>query len=330
MENKNSLVSIIVPVYGTEAYLPMCIESILAQSYSNIQLILVDDQSPDRCPEISNEYAEKDSRILVVHQENKGVSGARNTGLRYVNGDYVMFVDSDDELFTEAVEVFLSDARKYDADIVSATIKTVNNGSELCNLTNDDSCSLLQGDEPLLLLLDEDFSTHSACSKLFRYDFVKDIQFEEGKHMGEDGFFMFMCYINNPRPRLVQHNIDLYKQNVRPGSSSRLKFSDRYLSMLYFFEEKKKYITSNLPQYVDKIPQMEVCVCLRLLDALCGTKEKKFRDLRRQSIKTVCKLHRYYRPINEHHKKLVWIVSHRLYFIYRAYVYIKYYRLHIE
>ena len=101
--NKDPLVSVIVPVYGTEAYLPACIDSIRNQSYQNLQIILVDDQSPDRCPEICDSYAQKDPRIQVIHQKNTGVSGARNTGLQHVTGEYILFVDSDDELDRKSV-----------------------------------------------------------------------------------------------------------------------------------------------------------------------------------------------------------------------------------
>lgn len=90
------LISIIVPVYKVEKYLRRCIQSIICQTYSNIEIILVDDGSPDRCPEICDEYASKDERIKVIHQENKGVSAARNAGLDAAKGEYVAFVDSDD------------------------------------------------------------------------------------------------------------------------------------------------------------------------------------------------------------------------------------------
>ena len=94
MTEQTALVSIIVPIYGTEAYLPACLDSICKQSYSNLQIILVDDESPDGCPEICEAYAQKDSRIIVIHQKNKGVSGARNTGLRQATGEYITFVGS--------------------------------------------------------------------------------------------------------------------------------------------------------------------------------------------------------------------------------------------
>ena len=90
--NENPLVSIIVPVYGTEPYLSDCIKSILSQTYRNIEVILVDDQSPDKCPEICDSFARKDARVIVIHQENKGVSSARNVGLSIAKGFFITFL----------------------------------------------------------------------------------------------------------------------------------------------------------------------------------------------------------------------------------------------
>ena len=326
MENKASLVSIIVPVYGTEAYLPACIESICNQSYTNIQIILVDDQSPDRCPEICDAYAEKDGRIQVIHQENKGVSGARNTGLRRADGEYVMFVDSDDELLPNAVENLIQDSIEHDADIVSAAAIIVNEQGQVIENLEDGSCTVFDGDQPLLLLLNEEQSTYVVWAKVFKSEFIKNIYFEEGRNLCEDSFFMFQCFIQSPRPRFVQHNVAVYQQNIRPGSSSRLKFSDKTLSMLYFFEQKKAYVTEHLPQYIENLYQAEVCVHLRLLDVLCSTDEKKYKPLQKRCIKTVRALRAYYKPINAHHRQLVRIVSFGLYGVYRLLVRMKYYR----
>ena len=100
MEGKNEVIceriSVIVPIYNTEKYLARCIESILCQTYTNLEIILVDDGSPDSCPRICDEYAEKDERIKVIHKPNGGLSDARNSGLKIANGEYVIFLDSDD------------------------------------------------------------------------------------------------------------------------------------------------------------------------------------------------------------------------------------------
>ena len=99
------LISVIVPIYKVESYLTRCLDSIVGQTYRNLEIILVDDGSPDNCGAICDRYAEKDSRILVIHQQNAGVSAARNAGLDIMTGEYVTFVDPDDWLATEAVQV---------------------------------------------------------------------------------------------------------------------------------------------------------------------------------------------------------------------------------
>ncbi|MGN0468273.1 MAG: glycosyltransferase family 2 protein [Acutalibacteraceae bacterium] len=114
----NPLVSIIAPVYHVEEYLSECIESVLNQTYKNIELILVDDGGDDSCPQICESYAEKDSRVICVHKENEGQSFARKTGLEKANGDYIMYIDSDDSMEQQTVEQSLNAAEKYQADIV--------------------------------------------------------------------------------------------------------------------------------------------------------------------------------------------------------------------
>lgn len=118
MSNINTLVSVIVPVYKVEKYLHRCIDSIINQTYKNLEIILVDDGSPDNCGKICDEYAEKDNRIKVIHKSNGGLSSARNAGLDVANGDYVYFVDSDDYIDTKLVEDNLNLAIEHDADMV--------------------------------------------------------------------------------------------------------------------------------------------------------------------------------------------------------------------
>lgn len=115
-----SLLSVIVPIYKVEDYLPKCVESIRNQTHSNLEIILVDDGSPDGCGAICDEFAQKDSRIRVIHKENGGLSDARNAGIDVAKGDYLAFVDSDDWLEPDAFEAMLALAEKYDAKMVCA------------------------------------------------------------------------------------------------------------------------------------------------------------------------------------------------------------------
>ena len=113
----NPLISVIVPVYKVEPYLCQCVDSILAQTYKNLEIILVDDGSPDRCPQICDDYAKKDERIRVIHKENGGLSDARNAGLDIVTGEYIGFVDSDDWIAPDMYAQLMETSLKRNADI---------------------------------------------------------------------------------------------------------------------------------------------------------------------------------------------------------------------
>ena len=115
-DNTGVKLSIIVPVYKAEKYLPKCISSILEQSFKNFELLLIDDGSPDKCPAICDEYAKLDSRVKVIHQQNAGVSRARNRGLEFANGQWIGFVDSDDFIERTAYEQLIEVAELNDCD----------------------------------------------------------------------------------------------------------------------------------------------------------------------------------------------------------------------
>lgn len=127
MEEKG-LISIIVPVYNVEKYIDRCMTTLLGQTYKNIEVILVDDGSPDGCPKLCDEYAKKDSRVKVVHKENGGLGYARNSGLDIATGEYIAFVDSDDYVTEDMCEKLMSAAMKYNADIVYGGIFYDENG----------------------------------------------------------------------------------------------------------------------------------------------------------------------------------------------------------
>ena len=111
------LISIIIPVYNAEKYLPNCLDSVINQTYKNLEIILVDDGSTDKSSEICDEYAQKDFRIKLIHKENGGVSSARNAGLALVSGDYIAWVDSDDFVAPDYIEYMYKLLKEYDADI---------------------------------------------------------------------------------------------------------------------------------------------------------------------------------------------------------------------
>lgn len=118
MPDSGKLVSIVVPVYNTERYLNRCIESIVNQSYKNLEILLIDDGSPDMCPAICDEWARTDSRIKVIHKQNQGLGMARNTGIHHATGEYICFFDSDDYIAIDTIELSVQRAQQYDSEIV--------------------------------------------------------------------------------------------------------------------------------------------------------------------------------------------------------------------
>ena len=115
---KNDIkISVIVPIYKVEKYLRRCIDSIINQTFKNIEIILVNDGSPDNCPKICEEYKNKDNRIIIINQENQGLSVARNSGIRIARGQYLVFIDSDDYIEEDMIEYLYEGIVKYDVDI---------------------------------------------------------------------------------------------------------------------------------------------------------------------------------------------------------------------
>lgn len=148
MRMKQPLVTIVVPVYKVEKYIDRCLQSILNQTYTNLEVILVDDGSPDSCPTICDAWKEKDSRIKVIHKQNAGLGYARNTGIESATGEYIFFWDSDDYVDLHTVELALNSAIKYESDIVKYGTTFVNSkgevvGSSIPNTTQE----MYAGDE---------------------------------------------------------------------------------------------------------------------------------------------------------------------------------------
>lgn len=184
-------VSIIVPVYKTEKYLRQCIDSILAQTYTNLEVILVDDGSPDNCGTICDEYAVKDRRIRVIHKENGGLSDARNAGIDGATGEYLMFVDSDDYIAPEMIEVLFTALKENDADMSLCSFACVDeNGIEISeSITQSPIKREVVNGHELLKRMVEPFGWYYvlAVIKLYKKDLFRNIRFPRGK-IHEDEF----------------------------------------------------------------------------------------------------------------------------------------------
>ncbi len=304
-------VSIIVPVYNAEKYVETCVRSILGQSCHDIEVILVDDGSTDGSWNICRRMMQTDDRVKAFHQENVGVSAARNTGMAQASGDYLAFVDSDDTLTEHAVQLLVDDAQMYGADIVSAVKCNVDEQGKVYNPHEDGTLTVYRDLEPLHLCLHRDKQTNSVCAKLFRRDYISDIRFEKGRNINEDGFFIFCCYAK--RPLLVQHNICIYRYLSQANSASHGAFSEKYLDMLYFCDKKKELLRKRYPELMAAFVSVEVGTHLLFLDVLLRTDDRKYKPYERKCVRVIRQNHKAFVPYSAHEKKMVVLVRLGLY-----------------
>lgn len=173
-------VSIIVPVYKVEKYLNRCVDSIINQTYKNIEIILVDDESPDNCGKMCEKYAKKDQRIKTYHKKNGGLSDARNYGLKYAKGEYIAYVDSDDYIEPKMIEILVNAIEKNNADIAMCGTKVVGDYSTYNNKWFDNDL-VLNKEEALKALLENRIITSHAWNKLYRKEIIKKYPWPKGR-----------------------------------------------------------------------------------------------------------------------------------------------------
>lgn len=177
------IISVIVPIYNVEKYIHRCVDSILNQTYKNLEIILVDDGSPDNCRKIADKYQSSDSRVKSIHKENGGLSDARNYGMKYATGEYVLFVDSDDWLKKEMIETLYNLSIKNNADIVQSGFYYAYNNYLLYDdryYTEDMKPVELNKQELMKELVINERVKNFAWGKLYKIDLIKDIPFEKG------------------------------------------------------------------------------------------------------------------------------------------------------
>lgn len=233
-------ISIIIPIYNVEKYLPACVESILQQTYKNLEVILVDDGSPDRCPVICDELAQKDDRIQVIHQKNKGLSGARNTGIDNAQGDYLIFVDSDDTVEQTLVEELYTYAEKWNCAIVACGRNYIfEDGQIVCKIAHDES-KVYGFEEAMQEMNSFRLFDMSAWAKIYRKELFEDIRFPEGK-LSEDYYIMYKLFDKAQTIGYVAK--PLYNYLQRQSSISRNKkinhdFADAAKKQMEFLDDK--------------------------------------------------------------------------------------------
>lgn len=310
-------VSVIIPVYRAEKFIHECIESVLNQTHTDLELILVDDGSPDNSGAICDEYALKDNRIKVFHQQNGGVCAARNKGLDMATGDYILFLDSDDYMPKDALKTLYNDATQNDADIAIGRIFCNTESAEF-----DNNLQVWTGTEALIKASEDHPALYGCWSKLFKRELVEDVRFVEGRKVHEDGYFLFLTLIKLPTITVRNKCTYIYRNN--PDSASHEAFSEKYFDVLYFFNEKKKIVDEQFPELSEKFNNKLVKAHMTMLHLFCKTKEKKYNKDVKNSIKMVRKYSKYFVPAVPSEKKFFLIVKFGGYPLFRRLYWIKY------
>ncbi|MCR8699417.1 hypothetical protein CYJ41_03695 [Campylobacter ureolyticus] len=264
MQN-NPLVSIIIPVYNVEKYLKKCIESVINQTYKNLEIILVDDGSSDNSGKICDEFAQKDNRIKVIHKTNGGQADARNKALDIMNGEWVSFVDSDDFVSPYYIENLLSLAKKTGVDIVSISFEI--------NLSNFKE-SKIQDEKILsfdsIKFIKEMFYgkfKHFPPTKIYKKEIFKDLRFPKGK-LYEDIFTITLAISKSDEIAFCNKKDYFYLQ--RPDSTTGANFKEKELDVFEILDELKKKFEHN----EDIINSINFCIARIGIDFI--TKIYKF------------------------------------------------------
>lgn len=242
METMTPLLSVIVPVYNVEKYLSRCIDSILSQTFTDFELILVDDGSPDNCGSICDEYAKKDKRIIVIHQQNRGVSSARNKGLDIARGEYVTFVDSDDQIGSittlyENIQILID---RKDIDIVQYPIQMKKENGD-CIMIKKPSREVILGTQEMYLRCFRDRVLEGYLwGKIYKVNIFTNIRIPENLVIGEDAYCLLdIIKVVN---KIYISDLGYYEYLYRETSSIHMDYSP-IKSLSLFRMNYKSYLT---------------------------------------------------------------------------------------
>lgn len=311
-ELSNPKISVIVPVYKVEEYLHRCVDSILSQSFTDFELILVDDGSPDNCGKICDEYAQKDSRVRVFHKPNGGVSSARNLGLDNVQGEWVTFIDSDDYVDSDYLSdlIFYQEQGNVEFVAICNCIKE-GTGATHVNLKKEDFD---------LLLCKYRFSKYLApWGKLFKYDVIKHInlKFDTKMHLGEDVIFVLTYLLNISKLELIYSNKYFYEQR----NESLTKTRNSYEPQLYWNNVFNQLVNTLINQLhlsqvsIDLLRIWQLSSIEHLINAINELPNRKDRLNRLSDIDWTI-YNKYKQVVSWKEKILVCLLKHRMFFLY--------------
>lgn len=269
---ENDLISVIVPVYNVEKYLDYCINSIINQTYNNLEILLVDDGSTDQSSAICDKWAVEDKRIKVIHKENGGLSDARNAGMQRAKGTYVAFIDSDDWIEKYYIEYLYRAIKETGAEISACEIRQVIDGQKPEKLNNEVlSKTTCTTEEALYTILKGDGFRAIACNKLYKAELLREEKFKVGV-LHEDEFFTYRIIGKAKTLSFVKNQLYNYRQ--REGSIMKTT-SMRHLDVLDAYLDRLNYLSLKFPELYKRD---KVAFCITCVNYYCYATMKKFED----------------------------------------------------
>lgn len=242
---KKGTISVIVPVYNVEKYLAECIESIINQTYEQLEIILIDDESSDCSGSICDKYAQTDDRIIVIHQKNGGAASARNAGLRIASGEYITFVDSDDYLELDAYDKMLLALETYNADVVHGNFRYVYVDKSAIYEAYRDLCSFSTPE--FLLHFTKEWTCGLSVVKLFRHNVLSNVFYEEG-HLIDDEFFTYKGIMNAEKIVCIPDIVYNYRQRASSVMKNQNTAERRWFDRLDYIKKRCEDVVVRFPE----------------------------------------------------------------------------------
>lgn len=248
--NNSALITVVVPIYKVEKYLERCIESIIIQTYNNLEIILVDDGSPDKCGEICEQYKKRDSRIKVIHQENKGLSEARNAGLSIATGKYIIFIDSDDYIDKNMILILYTNLINHNAQISCCGHTDIYEGSNNIVKSNERNVTVMDAETALGVFLFTKVIDVVAWNKLYDICLFADVRYMPNK-LFEDHFTTYKLI--EQASQIVNTTEPLYYYCKRSTSIGGESFSEKNYQLKEALDIECNYIMEKYPKIKKKI-----------------------------------------------------------------------------
>lgn len=253
----NELVSVIVPVYNTENKLKKCINSVTNSSYTNLEIIIVDDGSEEKTALLCNQLKQQDKRIKVIHQKNKGVSCARNKGIDIAKGEYITFVDADDYIDEKMIKVLLTNLRKYDADISMCKYNEIYRDKKICINKVSEIIKIQEVPNVLIDFFEKNEIGWNVWGKMYKREIVGTTRFLEGKRTAEDMYFLYQVLKKTKRLVIKENALYNYvKWDTSTMNSKNIdKFFDTFSLIQKVYEDSEVsevYNESKLKFYLCK------------------------------------------------------------------------------